>query len=83
MAAWNDCLLNLNSWGILSRARWLLESALFFLPLKVFDVEEEVDDEVVVDEIVDIAVPFENDEDVVSFTCCCWFDIEGGNWASS
>ena len=52
--------------------------------MNVFDVEEEeVDDEVVVEEIADTVVPFENDEDVVSFTCCCWFDIAGGNWASS
>jgi hypothetical protein len=50
-----------------------------FLLLNVFDVEEEVDDEVVVEEIADTVVPFENDEDVVSFTCCCWFDITGGN----
>ncbi len=87
MAAWNDCLLSLNSWGILSRGLWLCWTISFFLPLKVFEVDDDdVDDDVVVDEIVDVAVAFENDEDVVSLVCCCccWLGIDDeGNWAIS
>ena len=46
-----------------------------FLTLNVLDVDEDAEDDVVVDEIVDVAVAFEKEEDVASLTCCCccWF----------